>query len=80
MDQKELSGLTEEQLLQEKKKVKKNNSIHAFLIGAFIGVAIYSAVKNGFGFATLFPLFFVYLLGKNGSKSKAIDKELESRG
>lgn len=80
MDPKELAGLTEEELLQEKKKLNRNNSIHAFLIGAFIGIAIYSAVKNGLGFSTFFPLFFVYLLVKNGNKSKDINKELESRG
>lgn len=79
MEQKELANLTNEELLQEKKKLKSSNIIHAFLIGTFIGVAVYSAVKNGFGFFTFFPLFFVYLLLKNEKKSKALNEQLESR-
>jgi len=79
MKQKELAGLTEDELLQKKKKIKSSNMIHAFLIGIFIGVAVYSAVKNGFGFATFFPLIFVYFLMRNGKKSKDLEEELNSR-
>lgn len=79
MKQKELAKLTEAELLQEKKKIKSSNIVHAFLIGIFIGVAVYSAVKNGFGFFTFFPLIFVYFLLQNGKKSKALDEELNSR-
>ncbi len=79
MKQKELADLTDEELLQEKKKIKSNNVLNALLIGLFIGVSIYSAVKNGFGFFTFFPLFFVYLLLKNGQNNQALAKELKSR-
>lgn len=79
MDQKELSDLTNEQLLQEQKKAKSNKTLHAFLIGIFIGIAVYSAVKHGLGLPTLFPLVFVYLLIKNEKKSKALGDEMKSR-
>lgn len=79
MKQEELSDLTEAELLQKKKKIKSSNIFHAFLIGLFIGIAVYSVVKNGIGFATFFPLIFVYFLMRNGKKSKALEDELNSR-
>lgn len=79
MKLKEIADLTNEELLQEKKKIKSINIANAFLIGIFIGIAVYSTVKNGFGFFTLFPLFFAYILFKNGKKSQVLGKELKSR-
>ncbi len=79
MREKELADLTEAELLKKKKKIKSSNMLHAFLIGIFIGVAVYSAVKNGFGFATFFPLIFVYFLMRNGKKTKDLEEELNSR-
>jgi hypothetical protein len=79
MEQNEFSNLTDEQLLQYQKRVKQSNILTAFIIGLLIGVAIYSAVKNGFGFFTFFPLFFVYLLARNGKKQVEINKEIKSR-
>ncbi len=79
MNQDELVDLTDEALLQERKKVKLTNTANAVLIGIFIGIAIYSAVNNGLGFATVFPLFFVYIAFKNEKKAQALKKELQSR-
>lgn len=77
--QQQLSDLTDEQLLEEQKKLKSTAIINAFLIGTFIGIAIYSAVKNGIGFFTFFPLFFAYVLFNNRKKAKAVKDELKSR-
>ncbi|WNM20193.1 hypothetical protein [Flavobacterium capsici] len=79
MEQNEFSNLTDEQLLQYQKRVKQSNILTAFIIGVLIGVAIYSAVKQGIGFYTFFPLFFVYLLARNGKKQVKINKEINSR-
>ncbi len=79
MKQKELEGLSDEQLLKEKKKIQSNNIVNASLIGLCIGVMVYGAVKNGFGFFTFLPLVFVYFLSKNGKNIKALDQELKSR-
>ncbi len=49
------------------------------LIGTFIGVAMYSAVKNGIEFFTFFPLIFVFFLLKDGKNFKALENELKSR-
>lgn len=79
MEQNEFSNLTDEQLLQYQKRVKQSNILTAFIIGVLIGVAIYSAVKQGIGFYTFFPLFFVYLLARNGKKQVKIKNEINSR-
>lgn len=79
MEQKDFKDLTNEQLLQEHKKLKTSNITTAFLIGAFIGVAVYSGIKNGLGFFTVFPLFFAYLLITGNKKAKAVKEELKAR-
>lgn len=76
MEQKEL---TNQELLDNYKKAKINRIVNAVIIGAFIGVAAYSTFKNGLGFFTFFPLFFVYLLLKNNKDFKMLEKELKSR-
>ena len=79
MEVQDLKTLTDQQLLEEHKKLKKSNITNAFLIGAFVGIAVYSAVKNGLGFFTFFPLFFAYLLFKGSKKAKAVKEELKAR-
>mgnify|MGYP001165065701 FL=1 len=80
MTNKEIESYTNEELLAKQKQFKKYAVGNALLIGVFIGVAIYSAVKNGVGFATVFPLIFVYFMVKNSKKSKAIDDAIKNRG
>lgn len=76
MEQKEL---TNQELLDNYKKAKTSRIINAVIIGAFIGVSTYSTFKNGLGFFTFFPLFFVYLLLKNNKDFKMLENELKSR-
>lgn len=73
MKQKNLSELTDEELLQEVKKNKSANIINAVLIGFLIGIIFYSVMKNSLGFFTLIPLFFAYVLI---NKSRYNNKEL----
>lgn len=61
-EQKELSELTDQELLDKAKKKKSNSIMNALLIGFLIGIVIYSVVNNSLGFFTLIPLFFVYKL------------------
>lgn len=74
MNQKELSELTNEELLQEAKKRKSASIMNALLIGFLAGVIVYSIVKNSLGFLTLIPLYFIYKLINN---SKYKNKDLE---
>ena len=79
MEHKELADLTNEELLEEKKKIQYNKIANATLIGVCIGVFVYSAVKNEFGFFTFFPFLLIYPFLKNGKKIQVFEKELKSR-
>lgn len=68
MTQEELSELTDQELLDEAKKMKSTSTINALIVGIMIGIIIYSIVKSTIGFLTLIPLFIVYKL-INGSKN-----------
>lgn len=75
MEQINLSKLTDQELLQEAKKMKSTSIINAVLIGFLVGIIIYSIMKNSLGFLTLIPLFFAYKLI---NKSKHNNQELEN--
>lgn len=72
----ELTKLTDEELLNEKKKLKKSKIINAILIGFCAGIIVWSVAKNTWGFLTLIPIFFIYKMVNNPKKHKE-DKELE---
>ena len=74
MNKKQLSQLTDQELLQEAKKIKTASIANAVLIGFLIGIVFYSVVKNSWGFLTLIPLFLAYKLINN---SKYDTKDLE---
>ncbi len=77
MKQRELIQLTDQELLDEAKKMKSASIINAVLIGFLIGVVFYSIVKNSIGFLTLIPLYFAYKLINNSKNNKA-NKSLEN--
>ena len=68
----EQNQLTDAEKLKEQKKIKNNKMVNGFLIGMFVGIAVYSAVKNGFGFFTFFPLILAYLLFYNKEKIESL--------
>lgn len=79
MIQKELSELTNEELLLEGKRIKSGNIVNAVLFGVMIGVATWSTVKYGLGIITFFPLLFIQMLLKNNARKKAFENELKDR-
>ena len=79
MIQKELSELSNEDLLLEGKKIKSTNIVNAVLFGVMIGVATWSTVKYGLGIITFFPVLFIQMLLKNNARKKAFEKELKER-
>ncbi len=79
MKQKELEELTNEELLQEAKKIRSTNIFDAVVIGFLIGIAIFSVVKNGFGLLTFLPLVYIPIAVKNKTKNKALEKLLRER-
>lgn len=79
MKQKELSELTDQELLDKAKKMKSTSITNALLIGLMIGIIIYSIVKNSVGFFTLIPLFFAFKLFNDSKNNKALEKLLKER-
>lgn len=80
MQQKELSELTDQELLQEAKKMKSNALIDAVFIGFLIGIVFASVVMNSWGLVTLIPLFLIYkLVKKPNDRQKELNNLLKER-
>lgn len=79
MNKKELSELTDQELLEEAKKVKPGSTLNAVFIGVLIGIVVYSVVKNSLGLFTLIPLFFIYQLLKGSKRNKELERLLKER-
>jgi len=80
MNQEELSQLTDNALLEVAKNNKPSPIIDAFFIGFLVGIIIYGAAANAWGFVILLPLFLIYLFLKKPKQYEAIRKEVEKRG
>lgn len=79
MEQKELSQLTDEELLELAKNNKPSPIMDAFFIGFLVGILIYSAVVNTWGLVSLVPLYLIYIFLKKPKKYEALKSELEKR-
>jgi len=79
MNQKELSQLTDKELLEVVKNNKPSRIIDAFFIGFLVGIIIYGAAANAWGFVILLPLFLIYMLLKKPKRYEELKKELEKR-
>lgn len=78
-DKKQLSDLSDEELLDAAKKMKSTAIINALIIGFMIGIILWSIAKNTLGFFTLIPLYIIYRMVNNSdhghSELKNILKE-----
>jgi hypothetical protein len=74
------ADLTDQELLEEVKKVKHSPIIDAFFIGFLVGIIMYSLMANTWGFLTLIPLVIVYWLLKKPKRYEALKNELKKRG
>lgn len=79
MNQKELSQLTDKELLEDAEKNKPSPLIDAFFIGFLVGIIIYSVAANTWGLLTLIPLIIIYGLLKKPNQYEALKKELVKR-
>lgn len=80
MQQKQMATLSDQELLKEAKKLKLAAITNALLIGFFVGIIVYSVVKNTVGLVTLIPLFFVYkMINRSKYNRKALENLLKER-
>lgn len=77
MDLKNLKELNDQELIQMQRKTKQTAMIDAALVGITIGIFIYSAINNGFGFSMLFPVVIGYIVIRSSKKNKALGHEIE---
>ena len=81
MTNKNLSELTDRELLDEVKKMKSFSITNAFLIGFLVAIIFYSVVKNSWGMLTLIPLYFIYKMinDPRNKKSKELKELMKER-
>ncbi len=75
---------TDQELLQQAKKMKSSKLTNAVFIGVLAGIGIYSIANKGLNFLPFILLFFIiYSIGqgaKLASEEKALQQQLRSRG
>jgi len=79
MNKKYLETLSDEELLKVAKNSKPKPIFDAFFIGFLIGILIFGAASNAWGFMMLLPLFLIYLFLKKPKQHKMIQDELRKR-
>ena len=79
MKHKELSQLSDKELLEAAKNNKPSPIIDAFFIGFLVGIIIYSVAASTWGLVTLIPLFLIYAFLKKPKRYEALKKELKKR-
>jgi hypothetical protein len=79
MAQKELSELSDEELLKTAKLYKSMKIYDAVIVGFLFGIAIYNAANKGSFLITILPLFYIPMVGKNNTRRKEIFALLEER-
>ena len=78
--EKGLNELTDQELLDKRKKNKTNDITNAVLLGMLVGISVYSTIVNGLGFFTFLPIVFALYAANQWKKNKeALQKELDSR-
>ncbi|WP_153796622.1 FUSC family protein [Foetidibacter luteolus] len=81
MTNKDLSELTDQELLDEAKKLKSFSITNALFIGFLVGIIFYSVVKNSWGLVTLIPLYLIYKMVSDpkNKRAKALNELLKQR-
>jgi ATP/ADP translocase len=87
MKKEDLSKLTDEELLVEKKKLKQSKVFHAISIGFLAGILLFGVIswslssekKLGFLIPMLIPIVFIYNLLRSPNKNKNLEEVLSER-
>jgi hypothetical protein len=75
MTNKDFSEFTDQELLNEAKKMRSFSILNALIIGVLVGIIFYSIVKNSWGMLTLIPLYFIYKMINDPRNKKRKDLE-----
>ena len=76
MDTRDLPQLTDQELLEEAKKLRSFSVTNAVLIGFLVGIVVYSIINSTFGFLMLLPLYLAHRLINDPRNKKVKEVEL----
>lgn len=87
MEKKDFLLMTDDELLIEKRKLKKAKIFHAFSIGFLAGILLFGIVswslsadkKIGFFIPMLIPIVFIYKMLKSPKTNKDLEEALKER-
>lgn len=87
MEKEELNNLSDEELLIEKKKLKKSKVYHALVIGFLGGIVVFGLVSwflsskrlSGLLLPMVIPIALIYKLVKSPNKHTALEEVLKER-
>lgn len=76
---KDLTELSDEELLLEGRKIKSSNIMDAMIIGVLIGISIYSAFRNGVGLLSFLPFVYLPIAAKNRLRNRQVEDMLKEK-
>jgi ABC-type phosphate transport system permease subunit len=81
MESKNYSKFSDQELLEEQKKLKSFSLTNALFIGFLLGVIVFSILKSSWGMLTLIPIYFIYKMVNDprNKKVKELEKEFKDR-
>lgn len=85
MENKNLSDLTDEELLVEKQKLKKSKIINAAVVGFLASIVVVGLVssimtkKVGILIPMFFPVYFIYRIVSSSKKNSELELILKER-
>ena len=71
MNEKSMPEFSDQESIEQKKRIKRSSLLDAFFIGFLVGIIIFSVFASTWGLLTLIPLFLIYRILKK-SKNKAM--------
>lgn len=75
MTKKNRTEFTDDELVDEAKKMKSFSLTNAVFIGFLVGIVFYSVVKNRWGMLTLIPLYLIYKMVNDPKNIRSKDLE-----
>lgn len=75
MTKKNRTEFTDDELVDEAKKMKSFSLTNAVFIGFLVGIVFYSVVKNRWGMLTLIPLYLIYKMVNDPKNKRSKDLE-----
>ena len=68
MNEKSMPELSDQDSIDQKRRIKQSSLLDAFFIGFLVGIIIFSVIASTWGLLTLIPLYLIYRLLKKSKK------------